>query len=104
MRELLDPDFDEMGGELTYSQIREPLISYQEDPSPYLIRYRRHERIRLRQQQVRLARLTLRLWRVQRRTWPRFHFQHNPVCDKCVPYNWQFTPGYWATGQKDLWV
>jgi hypothetical protein len=25
----------------------------------------------------------------------------NPKCNRCIPYNWHHTPGYWGTGQPE---
>lgn len=106
----VDPDFDEMGGELTLHQISDPLPEGDEEPAHYLARvqarwYQARYRARLVQQaaalqaakntaykQIRESRYRLidlsARFDVAARTL-------NSACCGCIPYNGYLTPSYW---------
>lgn len=37
------------------------------------------------------------------KNYPKFWFDKNIKCNKCIPYNGHHTYNYWCTGQKDPW-
>jgi hypothetical protein len=110
--QTLDPDFDELGGELTYAQIADPLPEPDEDPPPYFARLYRRQYEQERYQRERKRRIALLAMRNEVQgmrtrlasTMARFYRATrnlNPMCNRCRPYNWHHTPGYWGTGQVD---
>lgn len=125
---VLDPDFDELGGELTWAQIVDPVWAPlvksslgSGDPEGLKAQnrdrlQRRHRQLqrlagRLRAaQNLQLIRTKDRIQRSARRlpvahlaSYPKFSFPKNHKCNPCVPYNGHHTPYYWGTGQADCW-
>ena len=130
---LIDPDFDEMGGELTFKQIVDPVPAAETEayPGQYQrghqhqlwqeLKMRRHrlewwakclqreEDIILERASLRLRNLSIRFVRMQlkgptiRESFPQFFFHGNQRCNHCIPYNGRHTPNYWRTGQADPW-
>jgi hypothetical protein len=125
---VLDPYFDEMGGDLVLAQIIDPVHSPATKSAPgsgdpeglkALNRYRlQHQHRRLQRlakrlraaQNLQLSRTKDRIQRSARRlpvahlaSYPKFRFPKNHKCNPCVPYNGHHTPYYWGTGQADCW-
>jgi hypothetical protein len=128
---VIDPEFDNMGGDLTLAQIRAPVLSLAQccksyhpfggDPDLYIQNQRAHiadRHYRLEKLMFRLRRsrknpnkrkraqlilLNQRFLAAQLRKYPKFTFSKNAKCNSCVPYNGHHTPNYWATGQTDCW-
>jgi hypothetical protein len=110
----VDPDFDEMGGELTLQQIADPLPGIDEEPRHYFARvrvrkdeqarYRRHVALR---EALRAAKLTAHKQNLEDRyrlldLTARFAVAArslNAGCRGCIPYNGHLTPRYWEPAQ-----
>lgn len=120
---VIDPDFDNLGGELALAQIRDPGLTLAQiwnpispgagDPIGHPQRRIDHNRYRLRKLARRLKaafsckrellqKLSRQFLLAQFKTWPKFNFAQLK-CNKCVPYNGRHTINYWATGQADCW-
>ena len=110
----LDPEFDELGGELTFHQITDPLPEPDEEPKNFYARrwqqlydarlYRRRTASRALRRAIRNV---IHYKRV-RLNYAYERFQHalpnlNKKCSRCYPYNGHHTPNYWGTGQADCW-
>jgi hypothetical protein len=130
---VVDPDFDELGGELTLEQIRHPTLSWAQcwNPKPvysdgdplryaqklrYLIKGQRDQLNQLFQRlqtagnfktQIALKRLRLEavceLLLAAQRSKWPKFGFRNTKCRGCIPYNGRHTMNYWATGQVDCW-
>jgi hypothetical protein len=127
--DLIDPDFDEIGGELTLQQVRNPLPTYLASDTPpeggkYATKpygyWARKQRLQGEQQgklnivqqlELRLDRVRKNYNEMLRRFWVmqnRFNTAIrsgvlNPKCRRCIPYNGYHTPRYWGRKQKDPW-
>lgn len=123
----VDPDFDEMGGELTLHQIADPVpMAHTEAyPGQYRRQHCGREWQKIRERWNRFYDLESRLnqaWNrialnnrnhiqylahqlvdIRTKNYPRFVFHDNMRCNKCIPYNGSHTRDYWGTGQKDPW-
>jgi hypothetical protein len=113
---VLDPDFDEMGGEVTIEQLITLQPQIYEHPDARQRARRALARIRgeVRQRRYRKAveategiTLEITIMRDQfRRVTDRYRRalrNLNPRCNRCVPYNGSHTPNYWGTHQPDPW-
>jgi hypothetical protein len=110
----VDPEFDEMGGELTLHQISDPLPAGDEEPASYLARKRARDNNaryyarsleraaalqaakntayqQIEESRHRLAVLVTRFDRAA--------LSLNKVCNSCIPYNGYLTPNYWSSAR-----
>jgi hypothetical protein len=122
---LIDPEFDELGGELTFAQIADPVPNPDSD-EPYNYRQtrlrcairareryeqqreQRHKEYEKKRAEHYLAQQTrehvlrwCKYWRV-------IDVQQQlditeVKCRCCIPCNGRHTPNYWGTGQPDCW-
>ena len=118
---FVDPDFDHLGGELTLTQIEDPLPPMFDrgndclaDRERAILAHRHYlfdhlakrfdvtAHLHLSRARERLQRAAY-LLRVRPFDLPMFHFWQNGPCNCCVPYNGHFTRDYWGTGQADCW-
>ena len=91
---LLDPDFDDLGGNLTFAQICNPQFDlYKSGKSEDPVFARKLPSPRRTPLQVQLD-------RAQDGRKPK-HGEY--ICRSCFPYNGHHTPNYWGTKQKDIW-
>lgn len=110
----VDPEFDEMGGELTLHQISDPVPEGDEDTAHYRGRMRAKQeqadyraRVRRQAEALRVAKQEAhkQIREAQYRLIDlaaRFHTasrQLNTACRGCIPYNGHYTPYYWSLGQ-----
>jgi hypothetical protein len=112
----VDPDFDEMGGEITIEQLISLVPQVYE--RPYAKQQARKAIARIHEEawQKRYEKaveateeitLEITIMRDQfRRVTDRYQRalrNLNPRCNRCIPYNGSYTPNYWNTGQRDPW-